>query len=391
MRACTLVLVLSFGLTLRAGEFAVTCGSGQYPTLASALAAARTSTPPNRITISGTCSESAVLNWFQDLTLEGVDSAPTLTSANAAVPVLAVTGVHGLLIRNLNFSGQGSSRPTLLSLTGSTNVIVEDCHFAHGANGVAAAVSYATLRRVTAEDMDNIGINARDNSTITTSDLAVSSARIGLMAAAGGQLNLGGKHRIENNRYAGIGANRGSVGIGSCGAGDIVVSGAPYGIQLAAGANAWITCPITVENASIAGVEVGSGGGGNFILAGNMNSPLSYIRSSAVGLRFSTNSYVQLARAVVESNQGVGIALEQNATASIFYSAIRGNAGGGIAVSHASVLMLVDTGVTGNNGWDLVCNTDSHAYGDALMVEKMACPGFAAHAGPKPKPVEPGL
>jgi hypothetical protein len=355
------------------------------------------------ILISGTCSESVVINR-SDIKLAAGAPGATVSGPDPAVDTIRVTGsrvtIDGIAVtggRN-GITGDGAAglivQNAVVQGTGRNGIT-----FAHGGSGI----------------VDNVTVtnNARDGVAMDASYAAVINSTVSQNTRHG----VG----VFNNGSARIGLNNANDP-----AGNVIATNGFAGIHIVFGSTALIAMNQIIGNGTSSdpnaikiGINLASGSadiiGGNTI-SGNVGTGVNLVRSSAIfsdpnfpgittvntisdngnptsqgGVSAFLGSSVTIRDAIISGNVGFGVSLSLNSAAQIGSTTIRNNiatvpgTGHGIQLQLGSGLLgQTPVGsVTGNAGFGLICfdgessvaNTGALGIG-ANALGSVSCTGF---------------
>jgi len=367
-----------------ASTVTVRCGStplpGEYASIGAALAELSPD-GPHTISVEGICNERVLIYDRKNLTLTAID--PNAAIQGTAGPVVDVQRSHSITVFGLGISG-GAARPVLARVMHGTAVMFNHCRFEHGSGGVVSSIgAQATAYNSSFDDITGVALTAADGGSLSISNnVTVRNSGGAVSAGYHSYVGIATPFLAEDLTGIAVGASGGTVRITSSASAPATIQRAGQGFLSQLGGVVVISTPVTVSDCKTYGVQ----NLGHFIVA--TTGSLIVRNNAQDGIFVVSGGSLQLNHAEISGNGGHGVTLERNANAAVFDSTISGNAGSGIVVSHASVLALINSTVNSNSDKDLICNTDSHAYGDKAGVGKMSCPGFSAPSGPKPKPIE---
>lgn len=384
---CILAALLS---PVFASTVTVRCGdpsppTGEYSTIAAALAALSPE-GPHTVTVDGLCREQVLIHDRRNLTLTGIDTSASVEWF--ANPVVDIRHSHSIIVFGLQISEASgvSIRPQLARAIYSSDVSFRMCRFVHGGGGVVAGIAAQVMvYNSTFDDLSGVALVASDGGILNAPGVTVRNSGRAAFADRNSNVWITAPFLAEDISGTAIATNSGIVRITSPNATPAIIQRADQGILVNLRGEVRILAPVTVADSRTNGVFIPGDG----LLLVSSPGSLKVTGSVQNGIDVVAGGSILLYNSDISANGGHGIALERGANAEVVNSRISGNLGSGIVVSHLSVLELTNSTVTANSAKDFVCNTDSHAYGDSAGVGKMACPGFSARSGPKPKPVEP--
>jgi hypothetical protein len=323
------------------------------------------------ILISGTCSESVVINR-SDIKLAAAAPGATVSGPDPAVDTIRVTGsrvtIDGITITGGRNGITGDGAPGLIV----QNAVVQNTGrngitYAHGASGIVDNVT------VTGNARDGVAIDAAQGTVINSQ--VGQNARMGVGVFNGGSARIG----VDNFNNA---------------AGNVISANGSNGIHIVFGSTALIAMNQIIGNGTSTdpaalkiGVNLASASadfvGGNTI-SGNTSTGVNLSRSSAIfgdsvfgfttvntisgngspgGVFGFLASSITIRDAVITGNTGSGVALSLNSSAQIASTTIQNNVasvpgtGEGVRLQLGSTLLASPpTGsVTGNAGFGLIC------------------------------------
>jgi len=322
------------------------------------------------ILISGTCSESIVINR-SDIKLAAAAPGATIVGPDPAIDVIRVTGsrvtIDGITImggRN-GVTGDGAAglivQNALVQGTGRNGIT-----YAHGASGIVDNVTVANNAR------DGVAVDAAQGTVINS--LVTQNARHGVGVFNSGSARVG----IDNFNDPG---------------GNTISANGQNGIHIVFGSTALVAMNQITGNGTSAdpaalriGINLASASvdiiGGNTI-SNNVGTGVNLVRSSAIfsdpnfgittvntisgngsptsqgGVSAFLGSSVTIRDAIITGNVGFGVSLSLNSAAQIGNTQIQNNTGSGLQLQlgSAALAQAPAGSITGNGGFGVICDT----------------------------------
>ncbi len=257
--AISLAVVLALGAgTILAAD--VNCdSSGSIQAFLSGLDKSESRT----VTISGTCTESVIVEGFRDLTLSGgTIQRPLMTQWPGALPALLIKSSDRVSINSLTFHEQGpggTGNQPLVSILRS-NVVLQDCTVS-GSDWDGLAIgdhSSVDIWRSIFEDNKGTGVSVVEDSRVNVSYVWWDEART-IIRRNGSGINAGSSAvanvvhvSIEDNSGGAVNSNAGAlVNLGGWGEWAPTIEGNGTKDTPAVGANGggeiWIIPPTIIR------------------------------------------------------------------------------------------------------------------------------------------------
>jgi hypothetical protein len=341
------------------------------------------------IVISGTCTETVVLDDWDNLLLIGNSGAGIFAPANPGSNIGIIEILHSKRMRvsGLDLRGTGTSGPSPMFVLDSS-VSVFQCTLENG--GILAGGgmfvqghSNVGLSGTIVQNNSPNGIRVDGpatvqvgsvNTTLEPTPSVIQGNPVGLDARGSGLVGISGNSIIQNN---GVGVRvSGGQAVFCCGDGQRQVLNNQVGIALDTGGKLETIGPVLVQGNAAFGVRIVGGratiGGGNTI------------QLNGVGILVRASSTLNLSAGVVVNNSGPGITVRDASSAIISGESVSGNADGVRVLILSSAAVTGPNTIVGNNGTDLACTADSLGYGDKAAIGTLHCPNFGVDPLPGP-------
>jgi hypothetical protein len=297
-------------------------------------------------------------------------------------PVLNLSSARGIEIKDITVVGDGGLAGVNLVHIFYSTAIRFDGVVIHRGLGTGVFVNQGStvhFRGCGIDDNGGDGVAVRSGSVANFGDNndpsagIVSIRRNGAAGINGGEnahINLYGDVSILDNRVTGLFATASSVRT-CCQTGERVLSGnGGSGISVNGG-DLRTSGKLTIERNGAHGVNLTSA---SAQINGDGGQPLVLRNNTYDGIAASSNSTVEIRRALIENNRGYGVETTVSSTALVVNSTIRGNAEQGLALTLLSVAILGSGNVIADNGgMDLFCSPESMALGTKDGIDRVSC------------------
>ncbi|HEV7239298.1 MAG TPA: right-handed parallel beta-helix repeat-containing protein [Thermoanaerobaculia bacterium] len=359
---------------------------GDYPTIAAAIAALDLD-GPHTITVSGTCSESVLLDQRERLTIQG-----PATVSGGAQPAFVIRNSGHILLQSLTTSGlraaisiENRSSVTLIAVIAenATNGFAVDAFggaavnvngpsgapsiFRNSANGMRCENCVAFFSGfVTIENNTNVGLLI-DSGRVETSGqqpawtggpaqggpTIIRNNFNGVSVTSGGHFEMGRHNLIEDNTASGIILTSGTASL--------------FGFSLPDGTPSSTTIQGNDRNAVSA----------LFNSTFRAQGPTKFLNNGAAAVQFRAgvslthSSVVILSGATISGSVGPGISLDSTSNARLDGTTISGNSEEAVRLAHGSLL----ESIAGNNipAPSVTCDGTSIVFGDLSGVAAFEC------------------
>jgi hypothetical protein len=386
------LFVLTIATKLEATTVSVGCagssGTFDFTSVNDALSSlASTDKRDDVINISGICTETVVVDDWDNLQLIGTNGAGIFAPASLGgnIGIIEVLNSKKIGIQGLKFRGTGATGPSpVFVLNSSVNVfqcILENGGVLAGGGMFVQGHSNVLVHATTIQDNSPNGIRVDGPALVQVGDVSTEPTpsvlqgnAIGILARGGGLANIHGNTIIRSNRI-GVQVSGGEA-VFCCGDGQRQVLDNRIGISVVTGGKLETIGPVLVQGNAAFGVSLLGGnatiGEGNTI---QQNGRRIQVRGSA---------NLQLSGGSVVNNTGVGIVVRDDSSAAIDSELISGNGEGIRVLILSSVSVTGMNTVTGNLDADMSCSPDSFGYGDRAAIGTLHCPHFGVDPVPGP-------
>lgn len=328
-------LFLVLTSTLVFAQVTVGCPGGTAGAFTSLNSAIASSPDHSSFLVSGTCTESVVIQNRTALTFFGNPSS-TIQSADPSIESLDILTSSSVVFSNG------------FTFTGGLGVLITDSR-------------NVFLDGVTVQNSGQFGITASNSVVDLVNSTVTGSTRTGIVLT-GGSFNVGGGNNISNNGRLGISGDAVRLLMGDNGTPNIISHNPISGVQLVDGS----TGEFNGDN------EITNNGGQFGLLVLNSSSALvtgGLINSnSGVGVHCDGTTHCELSGTQVNSNGAGGVEIVNHSDASFDGgTTVSGNTGAGVLVDQSSSL----TSLGGN--------TISNNTGDGLILNFLSALNFVAN------------
>jgi len=377
-------------------------------------------TGPNRITVSGNCSETVIILSRDRLTIEGaLGMTASIVASDPTRPTMSIQKSRDVVLRRLIVSGGVSG----LFINDNAEVTIDQCTFENNSKtGVQASDnSNVDLDTVTIRNNGGLGLFVDDDSFAVLGEgpgaptvLITGNGGSGILVSAS-TVFMPGNTMVESNAAAGLQLIVGGRALLIDGLTPNTFRGNRIGVDVQSGSAAQFSGRQLIQNNSAAGVQVSRGASvvfrasavGAATIEGNGEVGVNVvdlgqadfsgphkIRQNGnstsfrrAGVQVVGNSFFGAsANTEISGNIGPGVNAESGAQVTISRSSINNNSEGGLRVLRmATTALLMGTVITANTDIDLFCDSTALAFGDASGAGRVNCPRIERELGP-PRP-----
>jgi hypothetical protein len=341
------------------------------------------------IVISGTCTETVVLDDWDNLLLVGNTGAGIFAPASPGSNIGIIEILHSkrISVSGLDLRGTGTSGPSpMFVLDSSVNIFqctLENGGVLAGGGMFVQGHSNVGLSGTTVQNNSPNGIRVDGPATVQVGSVdttleptpsVIQGSPVGLEARGSGLVGVSGNSIIQNN---GVGVRvSGGQAVFCCGDGQRQVLNNQVGVALETGGKLETIGPVLMQGNAAFGVRIL--GGRATIGDGNT------IQQNGAGVLVRASSSLNLSGGAVVNNSGPGITVRDGSSAIITGESVSGNADGVRVLILSSAAVSGPNTIVGNTGTDLACTPDSLGYGDKTAVGTLHCPNFGVDPLPGP-------